>query len=912
MPVMQEPLGPVASPSSLPPGIPTLTPATPAKERSSAPRQGNNAMTASPQESRPAGSSPKRGGAATNAQEPYPTPLVGSAIPTTVEGNDGQSPATPMGGHSDAAQDPSGPRISSGGYTPRELAWVRTPREAPLSPFEAMSARGFSSGSIPTPLVPPHDLPSVGPKPKKGLPGPAPPTPDLPERRDPRAAAPQGPPTRAPASGPPQGFGAGVADAADLPGRDGTDAGLAGAAAGAGVAKVPGEPTHADGCGRLPQLNEKLEPAGPFLQYLGCNPVDGTWRGSVLLVLPPSSPQPHLLLQDDGERQLKARLIDTLEGWKSWRFDLSLPMLSQERLVKYSILTKPSSSSPATAEEWSGFYVAGQGQAWRWGFHSCNGLSASVDRAKWGVPHLWQDVLRQHEQQPLHCLVGGGDQLYNDGVWQVPELKAWLASQPREERLAQEFTAEMERAVTHWLFNHYRTHWMSAGFRQALSSIPQVMVWDDHDIFDGWGSYPDDLQNCPVFQGVYMCARRQYLLWQLHTSHDRAAWDNGTWGAPVTFSQIRLLGSTVALVLLDTRSERTVQRICSPASYHEMFQRLHGLPACVKHAVLVTTVPVIFPSLPLSEFVMRSLDQLPLLKGAMQKTGLAKGLFDSFGHAQLLDDIVDHWDAGSHKHERSKLIRRLQHFSSQQEVRVSFLSGDVHVCAAGRLYSKPKMKHLQNDHRMMLQVVSSAIWNAPPPAALISLMHRTHRASTLTIKTKEKMLRLFQETNPGTDKLLAARNWCLVEERPGAHHYVPHGAPRTVPPALQSAESGSSGPRTPHSPVAPPRSVFDSRGSPVHSGREGGERHWGFRLSRKEDNPMLAAGYTAREVGSLRFELRVERPDNREGPPVCYSVIAPTYVHSQAGKVPAVRSSNWARRCHCFFAPRTLDQVMEL
>ncbi len=54
------------------------------------------------------------------------------------------------------------------------------------------------------------------------------------------------------------------------------------------------------------------------------------------------------------------------------------------------------------------------------------------------------------------------------------------------------------------------------------------------------------------------------------------------------------------------------------------------------------------------------------------------------------------------------------------------------------------MKHLQNDHRMMLQVVSSAIWNAPPPVTLINLMHRTNRASTLTVKTKEKMLRLFQ------------------------------------------------------------------------------------------------------------------------------------------------------------------------
>lgn len=54
------------------------------------------------------------------------------------------------------------------------------------------------------------------------------------------------------------------------------------------------------------------------------------------------------------------------------------------------------------------------------------------------------------------------------------------------------------------------------------------------------------------------------------------------------------------------------------------------------------------------------------------------------------------------------------------------------------------MKHLQHDHRFMVQIVSSAIWNAPPPAGLIRLLHRTNRASTLTLKSKEKMLRLFR------------------------------------------------------------------------------------------------------------------------------------------------------------------------
>ncbi len=45
---------------------------------------------------------------------------------------------------------------------------------------------------------------------------------------------------------------------------------------------------------------------------------------------------------------------------------------------------------------------------------------------RWGVPHLWKDVLNRHAAGPIHALVGGGDQIYNDAVWKTPPLLAWL------------------------------------------------------------------------------------------------------------------------------------------------------------------------------------------------------------------------------------------------------------------------------------------------------------------------------------------------------------------------------------------------------------------------------------------------------------------------------------------------------
>lgn len=38
----------------------------------------------------------------------------------------------------------------------------------------------------------------------------------------------------------------------------------------------------------------------------------------------------------------------------------------------------------------------------------------------------------------------------------------------------------------------------------------QAMVWDEHEVFDGWGSYPVELQFCPVFQ---VSTTAQQALW---------------------------------------------------------------------------------------------------------------------------------------------------------------------------------------------------------------------------------------------------------------------------------------------------------------------------------------------------------------------------------------------------------------
>ncbi|KAK9817992.1 hypothetical protein WJX72_005420 [[Myrmecia] bisecta] len=581
--------------------------------------------------------------------------------------------------------------------------------------------------------------------------------------------------------------------------------------------------------------------AGPYLQLLSYEPTTFQWRGSVLVLLAVQG-MPLMSLQatsSPNASQVPGRVLDTLENWTCWRFDLAVAATQQEQRWEYTLTLPPSFDNKLQADQKYSFVVPAQKQQWHWGFHSCNGLSSGVDPKMFG-PELWADVLAVHKAKPLHLMVGGGDQIYNDGLWKVPSLRAWLSLPTGEAKYQAPFSPQMGEEVSHWLLQHYILHFSVRIFRDALACIPQVGIWDDHDIFDGWGSYPEKLQNCPVFQGVYDVSRRMYLMFQHHTTLALYR-ENGCFGPPNVFSLQRNLGAGVVLLMPDSRAERTKAQIMSPAAYQELFQRILNFPNSVKHLVIVTTVPLLYPKLPLAEGVLATIDAVPLLKKGMQKTGVGASILDKFGNADLLDDIVDHWDAKTHIDERNMFIQKLQGLSKEKEIRVTFISGDVHVGGIGRFYTHPKVRHLRNDYRFMTQVISSAIMNTPPPAAVTQLLQRTNRASLISPGTKEKMVKTFQADFPNSNKLLERRNWCEVS-------YMP----------------------------PPPGNLTSS-----------------FNPFAKDD------------WGSLVFSLRAEDPKAKEQPPKAYDTIVPSYIKHAAGMRPAAMSLSrggprrWFRACLC-------------
>ncbi|CAF4251710.1 unnamed protein product [Rotaria socialis] len=91
------------------------------------------------------------------------------------------------------------------------------------------------------------------------------------------------------------------------------------------------------------------------------------------------------------------------------------------------------------------------------------------------------------------------------------------------QKWALEFTDESKYAVKQYYFNNYAEHWeRRPEMKKALGSIPSLMMWDDHVIFGGTGSYLLLLHQSPIMMGLFEIGQQMRLLFQHHTTPEKA------------------------------------------------------------------------------------------------------------------------------------------------------------------------------------------------------------------------------------------------------------------------------------------------------------------------------------------------------------------------------------------------------
>ncbi|KAJ7172632.1 hypothetical protein C8R46DRAFT_158797 [Mycena filopes] len=587
---------------------------------------------------------------------------------------------------------------------------------------------------------------------------------------------------------------------------------------------------------RMPRMEPHLQlMLGPLLRYDTVE--NGVWRGAVMIVTADSGsvyePHPMLSFEWDPDAKTKHQQpsnpthssfdlgphpadpspYHTLNGLPSngnsagpnvqkeevpaheiwvyagrvgtstfWRFHLEIPLGPVEMAITYSI----------NGGQRTVFHVPGINQNMRWAAYSCNGFSAGVNSDDFnngpfnsGYDPVWIDLLSKHAEQPFHALVGGGDQIYCDGLTREPELQDWINSKPTD-RKRYPLTDEISSAIDRFYFNHYCSQWRTGAFARANSCIPMMNMADDHDIIDGFGSCkrrirmlcliaedsvdPEDLQMAPVFRKIGARGYFFFLLFQCFINDDIDGIDDrpgkhlnrslitGSMGPYVPFpshSFLAYMGPQTYILMLDCRAERKKEQVCSQIQYQKVFERLVFLETALE-----------------SKFN-------PLVAlGRAGSMGLSSFVNKFNAEAELLDDLNDHWTARAHKKERNWFIEQLQKFAKIHRIRISFLSGDVHCAAVGvfKTLKAPKRPEIPPpvDHRYMINIVTSAIVNTPPPNGVItmvsSLASKNHK-TLHHLETDETMIPIFQtETNgkPRKQKfIMGRRNWCQVDYEDG-------------------------------------------------------------------------------------------------------------------------------------------------
>ncbi|KAJ2484629.1 hypothetical protein IWW47_005652, partial [Coemansia sp. RSA 2052] len=390
-----------------------------------------------------------------------------------------------------------------------------------------------------------------------------------------------------------------------------------------------------------------------------------------------------------------------------YRIDIDVLLdVSREKKVEYRV----NNTGPTYQ-----FFVPAQTTPWRFCFWSCNGWSLSVSdevKQKLGGDNVvWDDLLQKHNTMPFHVQVCGGDQLYSDKIWQSDIWKPWLSIKDKYTRRDAPFTPEMGAFADDFYFTHYAKCFFMSKFGDSMTTIPISTIIDDHDIWDGIGSYPDYLQNSLVFVQLKEYAFKYWRLYQAHTNQHLAR-QHGYFGNH-GYGWLKNFGPYTAALGPDTRYERSLHQIIDPRTYDMIFERLNGLSPSVRHLLVFLGVPIVYPRLTYIEKTLSGMKSMGLTKlGFLAKQ---KSLVNIWGEPELSDDMNDHWTSSVHMEERKAFILRLQEFARTRNVRVTFVAGDVHCCGAGRLASMNPALPPERDYRFMPQIISSAIMNVPPP-----------------------------------------------------------------------------------------------------------------------------------------------------------------------------------------------------
>ncbi len=347
----------------------------------------------------------------------------------------------------------------------------------------------------------------------------------------------------------------------------------------------------------------------------------------------------------------------------------------------------------------------------RFSFHSCNGLHKPPRGGKPAA--MWTRLLAEvMRREQVHVAILGGDQIYAD-VIREKWLRRWEPDfDPYAERVFDWSGAKACRAFLEDLPRRYeqiyKAFWRRPEIRAFMGHIPCVATWDDHEIYDGWGSHGNE--HLPAQQAFFKAASRSFDAFQ-HALNPSATFSSEAAQHRAGHRAFSFRIGDTAFVVTDSRSARNIassdpSALLGSAQWAWLDAELDALEqAPPRQLVVVTAVPVVHMS------------------GALEAVVP--------GSAELHDDVLDHWSSRPNLADQGRLLGRLFQVRRATGCNVLLLGGDVHVATVGRIVSRESRFLLPNEAEACIhQGVSSAIAYESPQGftarLLAGLIRREH------------------------------------------------------------------------------------------------------------------------------------------------------------------------------------------
>lgn len=489
-------------------------------------------------------------------------------------------------------------------------------------------------------------------------------------------------------------------------------------------------------------MNEIL--LGPILGY--------EWEASnqtawYTVIIRSTAPEP--IWEIDGKSVIMSDLSGLLhDKTRIWRGELALSgfKMTNDTKVTYRIQSEGTYlKNVCDDDRWEFLLPAQQTPSShpRIAFCSCNGFTDFKTLGNRAPLAMWNRMLSMHKKAPFHLLIMGGDQIYCDDLarkeGEFSKFWAWL--DPKKKPKAIPTPGEFRKAY----FDHYLVAWSRithdgkcephTSMVRMMASVPSLMVWDDHDIFDGWGSYQASDKTQPYYKESFSAAKEAFEIYQIRGARsNRSLLDNNN-ANPRHYSQAVSFGN-FDIFLMDNRSHRTPDQVMDRTqwsqleSWLKLNRKLANAPQ--KTLLVVSPVPVIY---------RRFFDWVTELPG------------EHGGE----DDLRDHWSHSRHEGERDRLVSHL--FESLADPvakqlgygRIAILSGDVHVGAMGFLEES-------KSSREIAQLISSAIINAPPSVVAWEGLKALSTDSDFSIKGQGIVAKMVRPVR-ARDRYLRCRNF---------------------------------------------------------------------------------------------------------------------------------------------------------